>query len=147
MRVEATALADEALAQGAKLVPGLIGFNRGMVEFAWLARALGRERQLLGLLEAAPQFPWVTAALAVLTSDFEHAVSVLVEIECPPDEAYVHLRAAEELVRAGRRNDAALHVEAALAFYRSVGATRFVREAEALRAAIATDTRRSASTG
>jgi hypothetical protein len=89
----------------------------------------------------------VTAALAVVASDYERAASVLAEIGCRPDEAYVHLRAGEALVRAGRGNEAAPHVEAALAFYRSVGAARFVREAEALRAAMASDPRRSASAG
>ncbi len=147
MRNEATALVDEALALGAKLVPALNGFTRGLVEFAWLARALGTERRLLTLLESAPELPWVVAARAIASGDFERAATVLGQIGCPPDEAYVHLRAAQELVRAAGSNAPARHIEAALAFYRSVGATRFSAEAEALQESPATNRRRSPSTG
>ena len=49
-----------------------------------------------------------------------------------PHEAYARLRAAEKLVAAGRRAEADEHLGEALAFFRSVGATRYIREAEAL---------------
>ena len=63
--------------------------------------------------------------------------TTLGEMGARPDEAFVRLRAAEALVEAGRRAEANVQVERALAFYRSVGATAYVREAEALFAASA----------
>jgi hypothetical protein len=51
-------------------------------------------------------------------------------------EAASRLRAAKQLVREGRNADAAAQADKALAFYRSVGATRVIREAEALLAEI-----------
>ena len=48
-----------------------------------------------------------------------------------PDEAFARLRAAEAMAAAGRRPEADVQLERALAFYRSVGATVYVREAEA----------------
>jgi hypothetical protein len=50
---------------------------------------------------------------------------------------YARLRGAEALVAAGRRADADEQLQRALAFYRSVGATAYIREAEALFAATA----------
>ena len=55
--------------------------------------------------------------------------------ELVPDEASARLCAAEALVREGRRAEADVELNLALAFWRSVGATAYVREAEALLAA------------
>ena len=49
----------------------------------------------------------------------------------------MRLRAAELLVADGRRAEADVQLQKALAFYRSVGATRYIREGEALLAATA----------
>ena len=138
-RAEATALTDEALALGPKLVPALIsGFDAGkVIEFAGLARALGREAQLIALIETAPEFPWVIAARAVASGDWQPAAAVLAEMEYRPGVAYVRLTAAEELVGVGKTAEAHAHVEAALGFYRDVGATYFIRQGEALRAKLA----------
>ena len=54
-----------------------------------------------------------------------------------PHEAYARLRAAENLVREGRRAEADAELERALAFWRTAGATAYVREGEALLAASA----------
>ena len=51
--------------------------------------------------------------------------------------ARVRLRAAETLAVQGHRTEANEQLDKALAFYRSVGATRYIREAEALLAATA----------
>jgi hypothetical protein len=50
----------------------------------------------------------------------------------PSDEAFFRLRAAEQLVAEGRRAEADEQLRPALAFYRGVGANRYVREGEAL---------------
>ena len=51
--------------------------------------------------------------------------------------AWVRLRAAQALVAENRRAEADEHLGRAVAFYRSVGATRYIREGEALFAATA----------
>ena len=47
-------------------------------------------------------------------------------------EAWFRLRGAEQLVHEGRRAEADEQLRPALAFYRSVGATRWIRDGEAL---------------
>ena len=54
------------------------------------------------------------------------------EIGSLPDEALARLRAAEKLVAAGRHAEADEQLARALAFWRSVRATRYIREGEAL---------------
>ena len=50
-------------------------------------------------------------------------------------EALARLRAAEQLIAEGRRAEADEQLQRSLAFWRSVGATRYIREGEALLAA------------
>jgi class 3 adenylate cyclase/tetratricopeptide (TPR) repeat protein len=133
MRPQATALIDEALEFGDKLVPVLSG-SSAIIEFAWLARTLGRERPLLALLEKAPELPWVAAGRDLASGDPELAADVLARIGCAPAEAYARLRTAEALVDGGRGADAEPHVEAALTFYGNVGATHYIDKAESVRA-------------
>jgi hypothetical protein len=78
--------------------------------------------------------PWVDAARARVSGDTAAAAEIYGRIGSRPDEARAHLRAAQQLAARGN-SDADLHGQSALAFYRSVGATRYVREAEALLAA------------
>ena len=52
-------------------------------------------------------------------------------------EARVRLWLAETLVEQNRRGEADVELQRALAFYRSVGATRYIRQAEGLLAASA----------
>jgi len=54
-----------------------------------------------------------------------------------PDEADARLRAAEEAIEAGRRAEGERELERALALWRSLGATAYVLEGEALLAASA----------
>ena len=49
-----------------------------------------------------------------------------------PDEALARLQAAEALLEAGRAGEARAELEPAVEFFRRVGASRYVREAEAL---------------
>jgi class 3 adenylate cyclase/tetratricopeptide (TPR) repeat protein len=104
---------------------------------AWLAVA-GRERVLRVLSEVrGPETPWLSGARALAEQDFERALELYTESGSLPDVARVHLRAAESLIADGRRAEADAHLSEALAFYSSVGATRYVREAEELLAATA----------
>ena len=80
---------------------------------------------------------WLEAAHAYTTGGLVESADLLEEMGATSVEAYVRLRAAEAFVRAGRRGDADVQLQRALAFYRSVGATAYIREAESLLAASA----------
>jgi hypothetical protein len=132
VRTEVDAIAEELFALGPKFLSSLVtGFSTSIVDFAWLTRTLGRERELLGVLEGAPETPWTAFARAVAGGDSDEAATTLEKIECRSGAAYTHLRAAEELVGTGRAAETKAHAEAALVFYRAVGAAYFVRKAEA----------------
>ena len=90
------------------------------------------------MLEREPfKSPWLRAALAVASRDFRAAADILGGIGVVSHEAFFRLRAAEQLVAEGRRAEAGEQLRPALAFYRGVGATRYVRDGEALLAATA----------
>jgi len=105
---------------------------------AWVAVTLGRESDLVEVVEPEPyKSPWLRAALAVASRDFLAAADIIGEMGVVSHEAFFRLRAAEQLVDEGRRAEADEQLRRALGFYRSVGATRYVREGEALLAASA----------
>ena len=136
-RDEADAFAGELVALGPRIVPSLAAAGPGVLELAWLAVELGRGSEVLALLGGAPEVPWVLAARSAASGDWERAAGVLDEIECPPAQAYARLRAAQRLVAAGKTSEAEASLDASLRFYESVGAIRFVREGEGLRARLA----------
>jgi tetratricopeptide (TPR) repeat protein len=105
---------------------------------AWVALRFGREADIARVL-AREKFalPWLRVAQVVVAGEFSEAADLLAAMESPTQEAFYRLRAAEQLVAEGRRAEADQELQAALAFYRSVGATRHVREGEALLAASA----------
>jgi class 3 adenylate cyclase/tetratricopeptide (TPR) repeat protein len=117
------------------------GRLRGMfaaLDIAWTARALRRESDLLELLDVkAILTPWFEAARRVASGDLPGAADLCVEIGTRPEEAYARLRCAELFVHAGRRPAAEAQLERALAFYRSVGATTYMSQAETLLSASA----------
>jgi hypothetical protein len=124
----AAALATELLKQPAahtSLPPAL--------ELAWTAERLqiaDAVREWLGAIVYGSA--WSDAALAIVNGELERAAELFVEIGSLPDEARARLRAAERLVTDGRRADADIQLDKALAFYRSVGATGYIREGETL---------------
>jgi thioredoxin-like negative regulator of GroEL len=99
--------------------------------------ALGRGDDLLSATEAAPRTRWIEAARLYASGEFAGAAELYGQIGSAVDEADARLRAAEQLAEAGRREEAEAQLERALTFYRSVGATRYVREGEDLLAASA----------
>ena len=103
-----------------------------IVDAAWAAHAVGRGDEYLALLGSGPTIPWVRAARAICVGDFSSAAEVCAEMGYRPGEAYARLRAARKLVEAGRRAEADAELQRSLAFWRSVGAARYVREGEAL---------------
>ncbi len=99
------------------------------------ALRLGLGDEVVDGLARHPESPWTEAARAYLDHDFTGAAEILGRAGAKPDEAEARLRAAEQLAAGGRRAEADEELARALDFYRSVGATRYLREAEALGAA------------
>jgi thioredoxin-like negative regulator of GroEL len=72
---------------------------------------------------------------AYARGDFVAAAEILHRTGAKPEEAEARLRAAEQLVAKGSAAEADEQLQQALKFYRSVGATYYVRECEARLAA------------
>jgi class 3 adenylate cyclase/tetratricopeptide (TPR) repeat protein len=94
----------------------------------------GRREEFLALARAGGG-PWIEAATARVLGDVEKAVAAFAAIGARPLEAAARQRAAEALFAAGRRAEGEAELEPALAFWRSVGATAYLHEGEALLAA------------
>jgi class 3 adenylate cyclase/tetratricopeptide (TPR) repeat protein len=109
-------------------------------EMSWLPDAAivmvqaGAEAELLETLSRAHAHPskWRRAAVAYASGDPAGAAEIYADIGTRPDEAYARLRAAELYLGDGRRTEADVELQKALAFWRAAGATAFVREGEAL---------------
>jgi class 3 adenylate cyclase/tetratricopeptide (TPR) repeat protein len=136
-RQEASALADELLALDP--VRHQVSHSVSPIfDLAWVLRELGREDELLGRAASVESpTPWLCGATAIARGDLEHAADVYLEIGNLPNEVLCRLRAAEKLVGESRRAEADAQLAKALAFWRSVGATRYIREGETLLAASA----------
>jgi hypothetical protein len=105
---------------------------------AWVAWKLGRGDEFLDAVSDEPlESPWLRAVRAIAIGDFVPAADIFGEMGMATKEAFFRLCAAEALVAEGRRAEADEQLRPALAFYRGVGATRYVREGEALLAASA----------
>jgi class 3 adenylate cyclase/tetratricopeptide (TPR) repeat protein len=103
------------------------------LELAWIAERLQIADAVSEWLDRIVYgSAWTDAALAILDGELERAAELFVEIGSLPDEARARLRAAERLLADGRRAEADVQLDKALAFYRSVGATHYIREGEAL---------------
>jgi class 3 adenylate cyclase/tetratricopeptide (TPR) repeat protein len=109
-----------------------------LIDAAVVLAALGRGPELARLVETATvKTPWRRAAAVYAAGDFQAAADEYSAIGALPEEANARLRAAEVLVREGRRAEAEAELKRSLAFWRSVGAKAYVREGEALMAASA----------
>jgi class 3 adenylate cyclase len=86
-------------------------------------------REALG---AAPPWRWRDIAFACLDRDFGRGAELFSDAGIATWAARYRLRAAEELVAAGRRAEGEEQAAQALAFYRAVRATFYVERCEAL---------------
>jgi class 3 adenylate cyclase len=124
-RIEWAATAFEQLINlGHGAAPGL-NVSANLSDFAWVAVGLDRRAEAERVVRRSEAPRWQAAAEAVLGGDARRAADLLDEIGHRPAAAYARLRAGGD------------HVNAALDFYRSVGATRYIREAESHHAASA----------
>ncbi|MGH3029738.1 MAG: ATP-binding protein [Gaiellaceae bacterium] len=133
-RDEAGAFADELLSLWARRpVTMLDSHLQSFADAAEVLRALGRGPELTAIARSARmQTPWIDAAKALVRGDFERAAEIYAQTGSLPDEAFARLRAAESLIEAGSRAAGDAELQRALAFFRSVDATAYVREGEAL---------------
>lgn len=131
-RPEARPLAEElrSAAAGVRLP------FQGGTESVSVARCLGIEDWLLALeTRSTWRTPWLEAMTELLRGDLDRAVERYAALATPVDEAFARMEAAKAHLGAGRRAEAEAHLEAALAFFRKAGASRYVAEAETLLAA------------
>jgi N-acetylglutamate synthase/N-acetylornithine aminotransferase len=98
-----------------------------------IARA-GVADLFVALADAAPPTRRWQTAMLVFTGRTVEAADAYARM-APNDEAFVRLLAAEQLAAAGQVGEAQTQLERALAYFRAVGATKIVRDAEGLRAA------------
>jgi hypothetical protein len=133
---QAEALADELLEVDAAEYP--MPHYAMLFDIAWLMIGLNRRAELAQVTKrAAIRTAWIKAAQAIADGDYSGAADIYAKTGARPLEAYTRLRAAAELVDACQRTEADVHLHKALAFWRSVEATRYLRDGEALLAATA----------
>jgi predicted ATPase/class 3 adenylate cyclase len=131
---EARAAAEEALS---RLRRGMVQGMQTTVALALAADQLKLHDETRAVLTSLPPTPWTATACATLDGKLERVANVLRGFGDLPREAEVRLRFAAVLVTAERGREADEQLDSALEFYRSVAATRYIREAEALVAATA----------
>src|SRR5262249_8159071 len=112
------------------------GYNEQWVIDAWFAAwRTGNEERLQSGIDALHMTPWMEAAASLIRRDFDDAATRLETIGAVSIAAHAHLWAAEWLDEHGRRPEANSHLDRSLAFWRSVGATRYAQRSESLLAA------------
>jgi len=130
---EARSVAEDALE------PAIGAVADGCVVLALYAGRLGLGHAVRTLLAAAPTTMWTEVGCAIVDGQLLRAADRLAKSGDLTYAADVRLEAA--------RRGALDQLEPALAFFRSVGATRYVREAEALRSSASARIQTSTTTG
>jgi class 3 adenylate cyclase/tetratricopeptide (TPR) repeat protein len=101
--------------------------------FVYAARSLDRVDDARRLLERTPaENRWRRLYEAVLDERYLDAAEQLAEIGFETREAWARMKAAEQLLDAGRTEEAVAQLDRALAFARKVRATRDIQRCEAL---------------
>jgi hypothetical protein len=111
--------------------------NAWLPPFVWAFAAVGEPGEYLALLEREARTPWVDAARAAGEQDFVTAAELYISIGAVSPAAEARVLAAEVLLERGDRAGSAQQLAEAIGFYRSVGATRLIQDAEKLLAATA----------
>ncbi len=104
-----------------------------LVDLALVAEELGCVDELATIVESGgARTKWTDAADAFLRGDVIRSAELLDEIGDAELESLARLRGARRLVAEGRRAEADEQLQLSLAFWHSVGATRYIRQCEAL---------------
>ncbi len=130
-REEAGALAAELLSVWPERCPT----SYWVADLAFTLRELGTSALLDEAAAAAPAASrWLEAASAVSAGELATAAEVYAAIGSLPDEAMARLATARSALEGGRRKAADDELALALGAFHRLGATRYVRQAEALAA-------------
>jgi class 3 adenylate cyclase/tetratricopeptide (TPR) repeat protein len=127
---EARKLAAEALSYGVTFTDEYdVAFD-----FVWHMEPLRlTAHDLQPLVDSIhPSFRLRQAVELLLAKRFEELADLLAELGSKEREPQVRLRAAEQLIAERRYAEAERQLRKALSFYRTVAATRYIRQAEAL---------------
>jgi tetratricopeptide (TPR) repeat protein len=131
-RERATVLVDELLEQlQADRVTSTFVTN-SLHTLAWTMTSLGRDVDMAAVLPD-DGVPWVHAARAFVAGDLRHAADTCRAMGARTEEARDRLWLAKALFVQHRHVEAETELQHALDFYRSVGATRYIREGGAMR--------------
>jgi class 3 adenylate cyclase/tetratricopeptide (TPR) repeat protein len=103
-----------------------------MLEFAFVATRLGHADELRRLIEQLPATRMNAADLALVSDETGRAAELLDEGGISFFAAHARLLHGQQLAADGQHRKAADQLEQALAFYRSVRATRYIGQAEEL---------------
>jgi tetratricopeptide (TPR) repeat protein len=123
---EARLLFEEVLSSGPD------PHNFWLETLPWAADPLDRRDEVLQRLPETHDNPRARVARSLLEQEFVEAADAFCQRDAVYWEARARLRAAEQFVAEGRRAEADEQLRRALAFYRAVGATLYIRKGEAL---------------
>jgi len=131
---DAAALVEELLDTWAETRAGYI---EQWVLDAWFAAwSTGHEVRLQREIdESSVSVPWLEVATSLIRHDFAAAIGRLELMGASSAAAEARLWAGQWLVQCGRQAEVNVQLEAALAFWRSVGARRYLQRSESLLAA------------
>ena len=144
LAVRARALiASEAHDEAAQVVDELLALWRDklnlflasawVVDLVWALDRLGRGAELLELAGGVrARTAWLEAATACASGKFDTAADLLAGIGSAPDEALARLRSAQARAGSGIDADGRRDLELAVAFFREVDASAYLRECEAV---------------
>jgi predicted ATPase/class 3 adenylate cyclase len=104
---------------------------------AWFAAwSTGEEERLARAIEESPlTVPWLRVASSLIQRDFGAAVRMLEDMGAASVVAEARMWAAQWLVEEGQLAEASTQLQAALPFWHSVGARRYLEQGESLLAA------------
>jgi tetratricopeptide (TPR) repeat protein len=124
---------DEARHVAAEMIElSRVGSPVRLVQLALDAEQLGLTSEIRDLLASRPATRFSDISQLILDGDLVAAAEQLEEVTSLPYAADARLSAGRRLAAAGRRAEADEQLRRALEFYRAVGASRSIEEAESL---------------
>jgi hypothetical protein len=103
-----------------------------VVDLWFAVRGTGNEARLQQGIDSMQSTSWLEAVASLIRRDFDAAAERLDHMGAASAAALARLWGAEWLVEQGRRPEANVQLERSLAFWRPVGATRYLRRSESL---------------
>jgi class 3 adenylate cyclase/tetratricopeptide (TPR) repeat protein len=126
---DAAPIADELLDLWSE-TPGHLG--AWMLDLWFAAQRTGKEALLQDGIDSLQFSSWLEPAASLIRRDFNAAAKQLEDMGATSAAALARLWGAEWLVEHGRQAEANHHLQRSLAFWKSVGATRYLRRSESL---------------